>query len=136
MTCTASPVAAFGSCTPRALAGATTSLAVTMKMMSSTSMMSTSGVTLMPLIMLPPFPALPAIGCLLAFGRGGRAPLERHLRGEVRKQDVAQRLGVRAHRLDPALVPVERGHRGNGDEESHGGRHQRFRDGRHDRLRG
>src|SRR5882762_4020236 len=65
MTCTASPVADRGSCTPSALVGPTTSLDVTMKMISSTSMMSTNGVTLIPLIMLlPPFAAPPALTCL------------------------------------------------------------------------
>src|SRR6202171_3285428 len=47
-TCTASPEAALGRVSGTAVEGAITSFAVTMKMISSTNVMSTSGVTLMP----------------------------------------------------------------------------------------
>ena len=63
-TCTSSLFWAFGK--SRGNAGATMTLAVTMRMMSNTSVMSTSGVTLMPTIMPLPCELAPAMALTVA----------------------------------------------------------------------
>src|ERR1700677_2881347 len=99
-----------------------------MKMMRSTSVMSTSGVTLIPVIESSACDELPAIGRLLSVlpvgvlglgtraaaaravlvpGRFGRAASGRRHRLEVRQEQMAERLGVGDRAADHALERVE-----------------------------
>src|SRR5271155_1598971 len=109
-----------------------------MKMMRSTSVMSTSGVTLIPVIESSACDELPAIGRLLSvlpvgvLGLGtrsaaaravlvpgclGRAARARRHRLEVSQQKVAERLGVGDRATDDALERVEGGDGRDGDED-------------------
>src|SRR6188508_2466879 len=90
----------------------------TMKMISSTSITSTSGVTLMLALTLPLGNS--TADSLLLQEEG------HHVRGRVRHLDLEAL-------VDVGEVVVAH-HRGDGDEESHGGGHQRLGDtGRHRR---
>src|SRR5687768_8508452 len=113
-----SPVAAFGRSTATVCARATRR-AVTMKMMSNTSVMSTSGVTLMPVIAPPVRALLAAIRRLL----------------HVRQEHVTERLRVAQRGREQALKVVEHRDRRDRDHEPHGCRNQGFGDRAHDTLR-
>src|SRR4051794_32273285 len=114
--------AAFGRST--STVSRTMKLAVTMKMISSTRVMSTSGVTLIPTISSSlSLCAAPAISSL---------PLA--AAAQVRDQRVPQRVGARGDGLQRAGEQVVANDRGDRDGEADRGRHQRFGNARHDRL--
>src|SRR6185369_7841068 len=96
--------------------------AVTMKITRSTSMTSTSGVTLMPLI--SPSSSSEAPPAMLL------APGARFfgLAGEVREKHSAQRVRVPENRPDLAAEVVVRRDRGDCDGETDGRRDERFGD--------
>src|SRR5688500_10624281 len=113
----ASPDAALGRSTAIVWERAT-KRAVTMKMMSSTSVTSTSGVTLMP-VMADPTRRLLATLRLL----------------DVREQNVTERLGVAERRGEQTLKVVEHCDRRDRHHQTDGSRHERFGDGAHHALR-
>src|SRR5690349_9108461 len=93
-----------------------------MKMISSTSMMSTSGVTLMPL--------MPSSVSSDDIAMSRRLPRRRR-RLEVRDQLAAEALGRDRARLQDALEVVVRGNRGQRDEQTDRGRDQCLGDAAH-----
>src|SRR5437016_2881679 len=93
-----------------------------MKMMSSTSVMSTRGVTLMPVIPSSSSVTWPAIS-------GDPSVGARHV--QAGGDGVAERLRPPDHALEEPLEDVEGEDRGDGDEEADGGGHQRLRDAEH-----
>src|ERR1051326_1310581 len=103
-----------------------------MKMMSRTSVMSTSGVTLTLTIIGPgsssPLPKLLARATVLTLGPGGgRGPA-----GDRREDPMGQGVDLRHCLADPSLEDVESHHGGDGHQEADGGRHQRLGDAGHD----
>src|SRR5690242_18117160 len=116
-------VAAVGK--SKGIARETMSWAVTMKMMSRTRVMSTSGVTLMP-TMLSSLDACSAAPMSAPFQRkiGVRS-------AQVSEKQLRQCIGVAADDLDASLKVIERRHRGYRHGEADGGCHERFRDARH-----
>src|SRR5262245_10907484 len=123
-TCTSVPEAALGKSSGTDCD--TTIFATTMKMMRSTSVMSTSGVTLMPTIPSSVSPCEgPAISADLSFGRAL----------QVSEQDARQNLGVGERRLDEPLERVVGGDGRNRDEQPYRRRDERLGDAGHDRLR-
>src|SRR5687767_5801906 len=137
----------------------TISFAVTMKMMRSTRTMSTSGVTLIPVIassVSRAFPPPAPISVLVRVLRGARrwGCFARSLGARCRRleclfdvrrararclqmgeEHVAERLGVRERRSNDALERVERGDGGDGDEETDRRCDEGFGDVAHDRFR-
>src|SRR5579859_6291013 len=122
-TCTSVPEAALGKSSGTDCE--TTIFATTMKMMSSTSVMSTSGVTLMPTIpsSVSPCEMLAISADLLAFAL------------QVGEQDTREHLGVGERRFDEPLERVVGGDGRNRDEEPDRGGDERLGDAGHDRLR-
>src|ERR1044071_2150680 len=94
-----------------------------MKTISSTSMMSTSGVTLMPL--MPSSVSTCALAMSRRLSRGG---CRRQQRGNELAAETLR--GDRA-RLQHALEIVVGRHGGQRDEQTHGGRDQRLGDAAH-----
>src|SRR4051812_24356392 len=122
--CTVSPAfAALGRST--STVSRTMKLAVTMKMINSTSVMSTSGVTLIPTISSSPSVCAPAIFLLPALGLR---------RAQVRDQRVPQRIGPEGDGLQRAGQQVVANHRRDRDGQADRGRDQRFGNAAHDRL--
>src|ERR1051325_9913347 len=123
-TCMSVPDAAFGK--SRGTDCDTTIFATTMKMMRSTSVMSTSGVTLMPTMPSSVSPCdILAISTHLRFRYGL----------QVREKDAREDLGVGERRFDEPLERVVSGDGRNRDEKPDGGGDQSLGDAGHDRLR-
>src|SRR4051794_5267610 len=99
-----------------------------MKMMGRTSMMSTSGVTLMPWMASSSWTWACAIS--------GRLPRRDHGRLELRHQLAAEALGRGRAGLDRALEEVERGDGRQRHDQADGGRDQRLGQPRHHGTRG
>src|SRR5438105_2730035 len=98
-------------------------VASSMKMMRRTRTMSTSGVTLIPLIISSsPSPWTPP------------ATLARSGRLQMSDQRQAEGQGALAGAAQPALEKVEDHHRRNGHEEAHRGGHQRLPDAGDDQV--
>src|SRR5215217_625975 len=140
------PLAALGICTGTFLALCT--VAVTMKMMSSTSMMSTRGTMLM--ATMPPLREPPTSPAMRAPGLGGLRPQDFpgarrrvetrgslrvgaargavHARGE---DEMAQFARLAHHLLNAVAEQVVEHHGGDRDGEAERGGHEGFRDGGH-----
>src|SRR5437764_13113179 len=95
-----------------------------MKMMRRTSMMSTSGVTLMPW--------MPSSVSNDAAAISGRLLVADRRRDHVRDELAAEAFGADRARLQDALEVVERGDGRQRDHEAHRGRDQRLGDAGHD----
>src|SRR3954452_21559063 len=102
-------------------------------MISNTSVMSTSGVTLIPMIMSSLSCAAVAMAVSVCSGAGwewlDQGRVRRDPIGlEIRHHLAAQRFGARDARLDDTLVGVVNGDRRDGDHDSDRGRDQRLAD--------
>src|SRR6266700_1861690 len=130
MTWTSSPWAAWGR--SRGTAGVTMIFAVTMKITSSTSITSTSGVTLMPEMI--PFAGWPLGAAIAHLAQPRRLARTARVIGDVGQHQVGEHLRAREQRGDPPLQVVVGRDRGQRDQDADGRRDQRLGDAGHHRL--
>src|SRR5689334_404266 len=100
-----------------------------MKMINSTSVMSTNGVTLIPTIAPPRGESEPAMLVALA-----RKFVTRD-RPDMCQEHVSERFGVAEGSVEQSLKVVEYGDSGDRHAQADSGRHQCFGDGAHDAFR-
>src|SRR5512140_1212837 len=113
--------------------GFTMYVVVTMKMMSSTSVMSTSGVTLMSVIIRPESSSWNGLAVLAMLG--AFAPVLGCFLARPRQDHVRDGVDASHGAADPSLEDVEGDDGGQRDHQADRGGDQRFRDAGHDHRR-